>query len=123
VTRIRFADLPATQVAKLPDPLESDWTTWVIHQARRNGWRAHHARPARTTNGWRTAVEGDKGAPDLLLARAGEVLVWEAKRNRTYPDPDQRAWLAELGDHGAVVRPRDAEQVLARLTRVKAVTA
>lgn len=119
MTRMRFADLPATTVAKLPDPLEADWTTWVIHQARRNGWRTHHARPARTTNGWRTPLEGDKGAPDLLLARAGHVIAAELKRNRTYPDPDQRAWLTELGVHGAIWRPRDAETVQARLARVE----
>lgn len=119
MTRMRFADLPAATVAKLPDPLEADWTTWVIHQARRNGWRAHHARPARTTNGWRTPLEGDKGAPDLLLARAGDVIAAELKRNRGRLDPEQLAWLAELGVLGAIWRPRDAETVQARLARVE----
>jgi hypothetical protein len=111
VTQMRFVDLPATAVAVLPDPSEGDWLDWVIAAAARHGWLASHARPARTGSGWKTAITGRRGAPDVLLAKAGVVALRELKKNHTYPDPDQRAWLAALGSFAAVWRPRDAVAV------------
>lgn len=114
--RVQVKHLSAVAIAQI-NPLEDDWTSWVIARAKEHGWMVHHARPARTANGWRTPVQGHKGAPDLLLARDGDVLVPELKRDGTYPDPDQRAWQKALGPRGEVWRPRDAVAVLARLAR------
>jgi hypothetical protein len=102
----------------LPGDLsETDWLAWVLDVAQLHGWRVAHHRPARTANGWRTPMQGNSGVPDLLLGRNGDVLLAELKANRGQIRPEQRAWLAHLGDHGRVWRPRDAEAVLARLER------
>lgn len=97
--------------------LEDDWLKWVLDVAALNGWMCFHPRPARTGNGWRTASQGHTGFPDVVLARDGDLLVVELKRNGGLLRPDQREWLRHLGPHGCVWRPRDADQVLARLKR------
>jgi hypothetical protein len=99
------------------DMCEDAWTAWVIELAMRQGWKVQHVRPARTAKGWRTPVQGHTGAPDLLLARNGDLLLPELKKNGSYPRADQREWLAHLGPYGRVWRPRDADQVLQRLRR------
>src|SRR5438045_1363488 len=105
-----------TAPVSLPQALrEDDWKTWVMDVAILHGWRVSHSRPARTAKGWRTAVQGHIGAPDLLLARDGDVILAELKRNDTYPTREQREWLRHLGGYGCVWRPRDADTVLARL--------
>lgn len=109
--------MTATPVPLPRDLSEDAWKAWVIATAKWHGWMVQHVRPARTAKGWRTPIEGDKGAPDLLLARDGDVLLRELKRNGEYPRPEQREWLRHLGDYGEVWRPRDQDAVLARLVR------
>ncbi len=96
---------------------ETAWTSRVIDIARLHSWRVAHFRPARTQNGWRTPMEGDIGVPDLILARDGDVLLVELKTDRGRVLPDQQKWLDHLGVHGRVWRPRDSDEVLARLVR------
>ncbi|MGL5908712.1 MAG: VRR-NUC domain-containing protein [Phycicoccus sp.] len=91
---------------------EAAWTTWVIDLARWHGWHVSHFRPARTAAGWRTAVQGHPGFPDLVLARAGLVLFRELKTDRGVVTAEQRAWLAAIGDHADVWRPRDRDLVI-----------
>lgn len=91
---------------------ESDWTTWVIDTARWHGWRAFHARAARTATGWRTPMQGDPGFPDVCLARRGTVIFAELKTQRGRVAPDQRAWLDALGERAEVWRPADRAAVL-----------
>jgi hypothetical protein len=98
---------------------EDDWKAWVLDTARLYGWRISHFRPARTERGWRTPVEGHKGFPDLVLARAGVVLIVELKKDNTHPDDDQQAWLDALGPIARVWRPRDREQVLRTLSAAR----
>ena len=62
------------------------------------GWRRAHFRPARTANGFRTAVQGDgKGFPDLFLVRATtkSKLVAELKIPPNVCTPEQTAWLED----------------------------
>lgn len=100
-----------------PRPLrEDEWTSRVIETARLHSWRVAHFRPARTAKGWRTPVQGDIGLPDLILARDGVVLLAELKQDRGTVRPDQRLWLAALGRHGRLWRPRDWDDVLATLS-------
>lgn len=102
----------------LPEDMrEDDWLSFVVDYAMHQGWRVQHIRPTRTGKGFRTPVQGHSGAPDLLLARSGEVVLVELKRNSTYPRADQREWLNHLGTHGCVWRPRDVDKVMARLSR------
>lgn len=95
---------------------EDDFKRRVIDTAKANGWRVHHSRPARTAHGWRTPVEGHSGLPDLVLARAGVVLLAELKSDTGRSTPEQRAWLAAAGPAGRLWRPRDWPTVLAELS-------
>ena len=80
---------------------EADLQASIIELARIGGWLVHHDRPARTNKGWRTALEGHAGYPDLTLARgglAGARVLWvEVKTAQGKLDPDQQAWARRLG--------------------------
>jgi hypothetical protein len=95
----------------------------IIELATLQGWRVTHFRPAWTAKGYRTAIAGHAGFPDLVLARDGDVLMWEVKGPRGIVSPPQRKWLTELGNMAAVIRPDDWEFVQDRLTRRRAVLA
>lgn len=91
--------------------------TNVIDLAHAYGWLVVHQRPALTTAGWRTAIQGDKGFPDLALAKDGRVLLAELKTQTGQPSEDQQRWLAASG--GYLWRPSDLlngsiQEVLAR---------
>jgi hypothetical protein len=87
---------------------EDELVVSVIDLAGRLGWLAHHARPARLGDGrWRTAVQGQRGLPDLTLARAGRVLLVECKTETGRLRPDQQAWAVELGPVWRLWRPSD----------------
>ena len=64
-----------------------------------------HFRPARTAHGWRTAVQGDSGYPDLTIAGPRGVLHRECKSAKGKVTPEQTDWLEVLG--GDVWRPCD----------------
>lgn len=76
-------------------------TGHMVTLCRATGWRVNHARPARTGEGWRTAIQGHPGFPDLIAVheRVPVVLAAELKRYgtgrsaRERPDANQRAWL------------------------------
>ncbi len=72
---------------------EAAWQLEVIDYAKGHGWICAHFRPARTEKGWRTAMQGDPGYPDLTLARRGVVLMVELKRVGGKPSTNQRYWL------------------------------
>lgn len=95
---------------------EADFQRTVIDLAVLSGWTVAHFRPARTDRGWRTAMSGHPGAPDLILARRGVVLLAELKRQHGRVSPQQRAWLAQLGDAGRLWRPSDWAEIVATLT-------
>jgi hypothetical protein len=81
---------------------EKDLQRTVIEIAKLYGFRVAHQRPARTANGWRTAIEGDVGFPDLVLLRGvrngqpARLLFVELKTARGKPSPDQVKWLELL---------------------------
>ena len=74
----------------------------VIEMAKVHGWLVNHQRPARTDKGWRTAVEGDAGFPDLVLVRPGlqkrppRLLFVELKAKRGRFTDGQRQWMEAL---------------------------
>jgi hypothetical protein len=97
---------------------EAQWTTWVIKVAKLYGWKVHHSRPApRQSGGYSTPIQGDKGLPDLVLARDGDVIFAELKTNAGRLTRDQKEWLQHFGERGHVWRPRDRDAVVARLFR------
>ena len=93
--------------------------------AKARGWRVMHQRPARTAHGWRTALQGDPGWPDLVLLRRanGEtqarLLCWELKAAKGRVSDAQDTWLLLLeqvpGVECAVIRPADYDEALRRL--------
>lgn len=64
-------------------------------------------------------MAGDKGFPDLALAKDGRVLLAELKTDDGKPTPQQVAWLAAAGGHGRLWQPRHWEAILLDLGVVK----
>ena len=89
---------------------EEDLLTCCINLAQLLGWRVAHFRPARTAKGWRTAMQGDTGFPDLVLVEPRDrwmrPIMWvELKSEKGTLSPDQEAWRDALllaGQHEAV---------------------
>ena len=85
---------------------ERDYQATILDAAKLTGWRTAHFRPARTKQGWRTAVGGDgAGFPDLVLVHPGAGFVWfvELKRDDNKAlRPDQDEWRLDLTRAGAV---------------------
>ncbi len=99
VTRDQYLVLQARAMT------EAQLLSKVIDLAHDCGWLVSHARPAMTTKGWRTAMQGDRGALDLTLARNGIVFLAELKAERGRFEEGQEAWLAASG--GYVWKPSD----------------
>lgn len=99
---------------------ESEFLDQVLQLAHAWRWRCAHFRPAKTADGWRTAVSGDgAGFPDLILVRE-RVIVAELKVGRRQVTGEQRAWL--MAFEGANVaayewRPDDWDEITRVLER------
>ncbi len=94
---------------------EAELQKAIIDAAILYGWRVHHDRPARTAKGWRTAVEGHAGFPDLVLARKGRVLFIECKSASGELTAEQRSWAFDLPRGAFVVRPSQLDWILEML--------
>jgi len=98
---------------------EAEMVDSLIEIAQALGWRVCHFRPARTEKGYRTALQGDAGFPDLVLARNGVVHIWECKMEhqgfRGRLSPAQRAWMDALGDKARVLYPADYDWAVEQL--------
>jgi len=89
---------------------EAEFQRTVCETLRLFGWRYCHQRPARTSRGWRTAIIGDTGFPDIVAVRGDRVLWLELKAERGKLSDEQSRWLAALGLAGQDVhcwRPSD----------------
>lgn len=65
----------------------------IIELAKTFHWLVEHKRPAMLVNGeYRTAIQGDKGGPDLVLARAGVFLLVELKSQKGKLSREQEEW-------------------------------
>jgi hypothetical protein len=106
--------------SKLPRPTEQACTSKIIAAARLAGWRCAHFRPARTEKGWRTAVEGHAGFPDLVLVRGRRLLFVELKRKPYKLTDAQLAWHTALLRTGAetliVYVPEEMDAFIAEIT-------
>lgn len=94
---------------------ETQFLQRVVDTAKLYGWLVCHFRPARTEQGWRTAIQGDSGFVDLVLARNGEVLHPELKVGTKKPRPDQVAWGLAIGDTYRLWYPDDWDEIVAEL--------
>ncbi len=101
---------------------EQSFTTELLKWAKTYGWRCFHVR--NSGHAGMTAVQGDKGFPDLLCVKGSRWLVAELKVGKTGTKrgdatSDQIAWLKVLGAVGAewhVWRPEDWSSILAVLS-------
>ena len=92
----------------------------VIDLARHCGWLVHHQRPARTAQGWRSAIQGHKGFPDLVLVRPPHLIFAELKAGKGKATLEQEDWLDCLRTAGAwavVWRPEDWDTIERTLRR------
>lgn len=100
-----FASQPRVAPASVMS--EAQLQEAVIDAAHLFGWLVHHVKPARTPDGkWLTRIQGDRGFPDLVLARTGEVLFVELKSAKGRVRPEQQEWLDRL-PRSLVWRPED----------------
>jgi hypothetical protein len=82
---------------------ESDFLKQVIDLAHICGWKVAHFRPAQTERGWRTAVQGDTGFPDLVLVR-DRVIFAELKSEKGKLSDTQKVWIECLINASATNR-------------------
>ena len=75
---------------------EDDLLDEVVKTAMAFRWAVCHFRPARTRNGFRTAIQGHVGFPDLVIAKAGVVLIRELKSAKGRVSSEQFAWAQSL---------------------------
>lgn len=76
----------------------------ILDAAQIAGWRRHGERAAMgKTKGYRTPIKGEAGWPDLVLARRGQFVVAELKRDPNEPTDEQVAWLTILDNRPHVV--------------------
>lgn len=97
---------------------EAGFTKAVLDLAKMHRWRAMHQRPAMTSKGWRTAISGDAGFPDLVLVRGTRLIFAELKVGKNKPTTEQFEWLARLMGAGAecyVWRPEQWDEIAAKL--------
>lgn len=98
------------------DATEAEVQATLVDAARQFGWRFAHFRPARTAHGWRTAMTGDVGFPDLTLARGSRLVFIEVKGEKGRLSPEQKAWrdalLAVPGVEWWLVRPSSLDDAL-----------
>ena len=71
---------------------EAELLACIVDLARLLGWKVCHFRPAKTEKGWRTALQGDAGGPDTILARSGKFLEVELKTEKGRLSPKQKEW-------------------------------
>ncbi len=82
---------------------ESELQSAVMQLAALYNWRQYHALPAMNQRGqWRTAMSGDKGFPDLVLACRYKIAFIELKSVKGRLTPDQQTWLDTLSASGTV---------------------
>ena len=100
---------------------EREFTDMIINLAKLYRWRVVHFRPARLMRhgqeSWGTAIQGDKGFPDLIMARSGIVLHCELKTESGSLGVGQPEWAKEIGSSYRLWRPRDWDTIVKELSR------
>lgn len=101
---------------------EASFQASVIDLAHLQGWLVHHTRPAMNRRGqWATPIQGDPGWPDLVLVRAGHLIIRELKAEGARPSAEQWVWLEALESVGhietGIWRPSDWPEIERTLRR------
>lgn len=100
---------------------ESEYEDTIVDAAAKLGYLVHVERKARTKEGFRTAIKGHVGWPDVVIVGHGRAWFIELKRRPKQPTEAQLVWIAALNAAGcqAAVRyvPEDLEAILEDLTQ------
>jgi len=103
------------------DATEGDLEDTIVEAALLAGWLVHAERPAGTVRGYRSAIKGVVGFPDITLVGYGRLIMLELKRRPNTPTVEQSEWLAELRSAGVDARlayvPEELEAIIAELAR------
>jgi len=98
-----MANLTDTQKVIANAMSEEELLNNIIALAKAFGWLIAHFRPGQTKDGqWRTPVQGDRGFPDLVLARSipevgyKQLFIIELKSEKGRLSPEQKAWKDAL---------------------------
>ena len=76
---------------------EAEFQQAVVDLAHTRHWKVFHARTVQLSSGeYLTAQVGESGFLDLVMARAGRVILAELKKIGGRPSPEQLAWLSAL---------------------------
>ena len=84
------------------DYSETEFENTIIEMAQTFGWYVHHTRKVKVqredgSTYHATPLKGNKGAPDLTMAKDGRVVFAELKSEKAPPlSPEQRRWWEEL---------------------------
>ena len=76
--------------------LEKDLVRHIVKAAKDLGYMVTHFTSTQTEGRHRTALQGDKGFPDLVIANGRVVLFVECKSQVGRMSPEQHAWMAVL---------------------------
>jgi hypothetical protein len=107
----------AAPTRALPELTEGQLQKRILDWARLRGWQAVHIRPLWRRDGKMvTAYEGDKGLPDLIMARRGRVILAEIKNATKPATVEQKRWLEQAGGNGYLWRPKDWDEIVRVLT-------
>ena len=83
---------------------ESEWESTIEEALKVTGHVFVHFRPAMVKGGWRTALSGDPGFPDVVaIGVDGLQKVAELKTLRGKVTPEQQVWLDRFKLAGALV--------------------
>ena len=93
-----------TNLFDVAPALESEYEDSIVEAALRLGYRVHVERRARTKDGFRTAIKGNAGWPDIVIVGHGRAWFIELKRKPRHPTGEQLAWIAELTAAGLDAR-------------------
>jgi hypothetical protein len=98
---------------------ESILQSQVIQLAKMNGFRVHHSRNVQLADGrWMTAIAGDAGFVDLVLAHPERGVIFiELKSEVGKLSPGQIAWQNAFNGQIEyyLIRPQDLEKLARRL--------
>ena len=102
----------------MPDfETEKSFQSAVMKLAKQAGWLRFHPRPSQAPSGrYVTNFDGDKGWPDLALARNGVVVLAELKTESGKLTDGQKEWIEASGGLIRVWRPSDWNEITETLT-------
>lgn len=102
---------------------ESAFQAQVVALAQTMGWRVQHSRPSQVGGKWMTAITGDVGFPDLVLAhRTKGVVFAELKTQHGRLSAEQIEWRNAITHGGGeyhLWRPDDLQRVMKRLSMAR----